>query len=246
VSKVRPILRQTSKLFQLGEAIELSRSRAALFGDSFDPFILSSIASKGIEGQPSGGTGTGSSSGGSGGSGASAGAVPTAASSGAGTVGLANAPHLYPTPDFRNFDKGPNSVTGVVALPAIGATATILTWVVDNGRNGKITQLGIDYVIVPGSGAAVFTQGLSPAQLIFSITSNGKTIFKDYEQFSFSPGAVSAPTPINGLMLKENNVIAITVKNVSIVVSAGNQFLSARAVGYTFSKNLMPPILGLQ
>jgi hypothetical protein len=164
-------------------------------------------------------------------------AAASSATSGAGTAGVGNLlPWLYPTADFVNFDK-----YGAVALPAIGATATILTFKVDNGRMGKITQLGIDFV---ANGGAAYTQGIVPAQLIFSIQADGKTSFRDYEQFQFLPGAVSAPTPINGLMLREQQTITVTVKNVSIVVTT--QFLSARVLGYTFSKKLWPKIMGLQ
>lgn len=194
-----------------------------------------------------GGTGTGTGGGGGVAPGGAAGAASaassasTASTAGSGTAGVGNLlPWLYPTADFRNFDK-----YGAVGLPAIGATAVILQFVVDNGRNGKITQMGIDFVIVAASGAQVFTQGLVPAQLIFQIAANGKP-FKDYEQFPYSPGAVSAPTPINGLMLKENDVITVSVKNVSIAITAASQFLSCRLLGYNFSKNLLPKILGLQ
>jgi hypothetical protein len=237
---IRPTLRQTSSRYAMGESFEHTRNRSAMFGDCFDPFLLSSFSSKGIEGGPTGGgTGTGPGSGGGVGSGAAAGPASPSTSAGSGTAGVGNMlPWLYPTADFRNFDK-----FGSVALPAIGATAIILKFTVDNGRNGKATQLGIDYVFVTGS--AAYLQGSLPAPLTFSIQANGKP-FKDYEQFQFSPGAVSAPTPINGLMLKENDVITILVTNNTIVVTAGTQWLAARMLGYNFSKNLMPKILGLQ
>jgi hypothetical protein len=150
-------------------------------------------------------------------------------------------PWLYPTADFKNFDK-----YGAVALPANdGVTlATILKFTVPNGRMAKITQIGIDFV---ANGGAAYTQGLVVAQLIFSLQADGKP-FSDYEQFPFLPGAVSAPTPINGLMLREGQVITLTVKNsngaAGIVVTT--QSLAARILGYTFSKKLWPRIMGLQ
>ena len=167
---------------------------------------------------------------------------------GAGTAGVGNLlPWLYPTADFQNFDKAPttnNPATGTVALPAIGATATVLQFRVDNGRMGKITQIGIDFVANGAAGASLYTQGVLPAQLIFSLQADGKTSFRDYEQFNYLPGAVSAPTPINGLMLMEGQVITLTVENVSIVVAT--QFIAARLLGYTFSKKLWPKIMGMQ
>lgn len=195
-------------------------------------------------------TGTGTSpSGSTGGAGGSAGLAGQASSAaGAGTAGVGNIlPWLYPTADFRNFDKGPSPTgnngnpTGVVALPAIGATSTILQFRIDNGRAGKITQMGIDYV---ANGGAAYTQGILPAQLTFSLSADGKTIFRDYDQFQFLLGAVSAPTPINGLMLREGQVIALTVKNVSIVVTT--QFLAARLLGYTFGEKFWSKLMGAQ
>jgi hypothetical protein len=183
-----------------------------------------------------------------GGSGASSSSSPNdQTQTGAGTAGVGNLlPWLYPTADFVNFDKGPKdsglpTATGAVALPAIGTTATVLKFRVDNGRMGKITQMGIDFV---ANGGAVYVQGIIPAQLSFSLQADGKTSFRDYEQFQFLPGAVSAPTPINGLMLRDGQVITLLVTNLAVVVTT--QFISARLLGYTFSKKLWPKIMGLQ
>jgi hypothetical protein len=193
--------------------------------------------------QDSGGIGGWVPSGGKTGITAGAAAAGRETPSGAGTAGVGNLlPWLYPTADFVNFDK-----FGVVALPANdGATvATILKFRVDNGRMAKITQVGIDFV---PNGGAVYTQGLVTAQLKFSIQADGKTSFRDYEQFFFLPGAVSAPTPINGLMLREGQVITITVvnSNAAAGIAVTTQSLAARVLGYTFSKKLWPKIMGLQ
>lgn len=173
--------------------------------------------------------------------GGAAAATSSTGTAGAGTAGVGNLlPWLYPTADFVNFDK-----FGAVALPAAGgAAATILKFRVDNGRMAKITQVGIDFV---SNGGAVYSQGILPPQLIFSIQADGKTSFRDYEQFFFLPGAVSAPTPINGLMLREGQLITVLVTNPGAGgIIATTQFLSARVLGYTFSKKLWPKIMGLQ
>jgi hypothetical protein len=179
-----------------------------------------------VRGKPGTGTGVSGESG------------PPPTQPGAGTAGVGNLlPWLYPTADFVNFDK-----FGAVALPAAGgAAATILKFRVDNGRMGKITQMGIDFV---ANGGAAYVQGIVPPQLTFSIQADGKTSFRDYEQFFFLQGAVSAPTPINGLMLRERDEVHIAVFNVSLTVST--QFVTARALGYSFSKKYWSRLMGPQ
>jgi hypothetical protein len=191
-------------------------------------------------------TGTGSGTGGGG-----AGAAPASDAATAGKAGGAASvgnllPWLYPTADFLNLDKGPgtglSSGPGAVAIPAIGTTVIILAFKVPRGRNGKITQLGIDFI---ANGGAVYNQGIVPAPLTFSISTDQKGYaFADYEQFQYSPGAVSAPTPINGLMIKEDQTIFVKVTNNTIVVTT--QFLAARVLGYLYSKNLEPKMLAYQ
>lgn len=181
-----------------------------------------------------------------------AGAVGGAASgatagteSGSGTAGIGNLlPWLYPTADFKNFDK-----FGAVALPAVSAWSDILVFSVEPGRAGKITQIGIDFV---ANGGAVYTQGLATAQLRFFIGVNGSPAiagrpgkpFPDYANFLFLPGAVSAPTPINGLMLRERDEVHVAVFNVNVVVTT--QSLAARLVGYSFSKKYWSKLMGPQ
>jgi len=191
---------------------------------------------------------------GSGGAGAPTSTVASSAGGGAARQGSAAGnlmPWLFPTADFLNFDKGPSagftgqvgatSGFGAVALPAIGASATILSFRIPQGRNAKITALGIDYV---QNGGAAFTQGTLPAPLTFAIGVAGSQMFADYESFNFSPGAVSSPIPISGLMAKENQTVFVRVTNNNIVVTT--QFIAARVQGYSYSKNLEPTLLSYQ
>jgi len=161
-------------------------------------------------------------------------------------------PWLNPTSDFLPFDKGPGSgdnSTGSVALPAIGATATILQFTVQGGRFGRVMALGIDFI---ANGGAAFTPSLVPAQLVFSITQDAVTQtgggmpapFPDYGAFTFLPGSVILPVPIAGLMLKENQLVKVSVKNISVVVTT--QFLAARLVGYFYPKRRQSPNAGFQ
>jgi hypothetical protein len=207
---------------------------------------------------PRGGTGTGSGFGGTpapaqsgsdifGAAGGSVAGSQLSTQTGAGTAGIGNLlPWLYPTADYRNFDK-----FKAIALPAIGSWNDILVFSVEQGRCGKITQLGIDFV---ANGGAVYTQGILPAPLTFFIGVQGSPAipgkpgkpFADYSppNFQFLPGAVSAPTPINGLMLRERDEVHVAVLNNNIVVTS--QFVSARVVGYSFSKKYWSKLSGVQ
>jgi hypothetical protein len=168
-------------------------------------------------------------------------AAPSGSAAAGGAAGIGNLlPWLYPTADFLNLDK-----FGSIALPATnGIFNTILQFTVPPGRNGKITQLGID-ISSTLVGDAPFIQAIVPPQVTFSISTDQKGYrFQDYEAFNFAPGAVSAPTPINGLMIKENQTIYVKIANLTLVVGA--QFVAARVLGYLYAKNLEPKVLGYQ
>lgn len=188
----------------------------------------------------SGGGGIGG-GGGSGAPGAGAGAAAAGVSAAAGGGGTHynEAVWLFPPSDFLNLDVGPNPQTGAVALPAIGATTVILKYTVPNGRVAKIGAIGIDFIL--NAAAGTFTQGILPAQLAFQITVDNKPV-AGFEQFNFLPGAVSSPTGTAGFFAKENQVVQITVKNISIAVTT--QFLAARIQGYLLTKTMYQKILG--
>jgi len=156
---------------------------------------------------------------------------------------------LFPSSDFADFEKGPQNTAngqpgdatpwgwGVVPLPALGATATLLTWTVPKGRDGKITALGIDFV---AQGGAAFVQGSLPAQLTFALLADN-TAFPDFGSFNYLPGSVTSPSPVAGLIIKEGQVISLTVTNNAIGgIVVTTQTLAARIQGYYWNKNRSP------
>jgi hypothetical protein len=145
-------------------------------------------------------------------------------------------PWLIPTSDFADFEK-----YGSVALPAVGAGATIVTFQVPQGYNGRITALGMDFA---ANGGAAFTQDVVPFQLSFGMFLNGQPAFRDFSNFNYLFGSVSAPQAIAGIMIKEGQQIALRVINNSIVVTT--QFVAAHFQGYFYGKNYEPRILGNQ
>lgn len=150
------------------------------------------------------------------------------------------APWLIQPSDFVNLDVGPSPSTGAVALPAVSAQAVILTYTVPNGRYGKITGLGIDFI---ANGGAAYTPGALPAELTFSMAIDGRVV-NGYQNFQYLPGSVISPTYIAGIMLKENQVVTISVFNIGIAVTT--QSVAARIIGYLYSKKLHSVLSGFQ
>lgn|SRR5487761_78256 len=221
-----------------GEHGPLLRSRYRTFLDHLrlgnQPGVLFS--------EPGGG-GQGSGFGGGSGGGTPAPAVagsavgPNAAAAGGGG-GQLIWPWLFPTSDFINVDK-----YGAVALPAIGATSKILTFKVPNGRNGKITGLGIDFQPNGALAPNLFLQDVIPFQLTFSLTADGVP-FQDFGAFNYLPGSVSSPMGFAGLMLLEGQTIVLNVTNSSLGVTA--QFIGGHVQGYYYSSKHSPSDLGYQ
>jgi len=175
-------------------------------------------------------------SGGSSGAGAIAsasGAAAAAASSNAGNT----MPWVFPSSDFLNFQK-----YGTIALPGGGgAIGTIISFKVPNGRYGKITSLGIDFV---ANGGAGFTQGVLPAQLTLNLAADGVP-FQDFGNFTYLPGTASAPLAMSGLMIREGQLITLTVQNTG-GIAVTTQFVEALIQGYYYSKNLQPKRMSYQ
>jgi len=146
---------------------------------------------------------------------------------------------LYPPVDAIELNKFAS-----VALPAVGAVATVLQFTVPRGRNCRIVSFGIDFV---ANGGAAFTVGIVPPQLSFQFfrdASQGVTgdLFPDFENFSFLPGSTILPAALGmGLFAVENQLVTLTVTNPAAGgIAKTSQFVCARAVGYFYPKNREP------
>jgi hypothetical protein len=175
------------------------------------------------------------------GSGGAGGDVTTAETKLLARINAGNAyPWLYPTADFRSFDK-----FGAQALAAIGAETVIgdanlghgnsMPWNVPKGYNGFIKAIAIEFV--PNGSMNLWTPGVLPQQLSFIILVDGKPAY-DYGNIAYSPGAINSPTPIAGVPIKENNVVQVAMLNKTITVDT--QFVMARLQGYYYGKQFEP------
>lgn len=100
-----------------------------------------------------------------------------------------------------------------VTIPAIGATATVVSFTVPRGRNGYIRRIANVFV---GGGFVDFSGGLI-WQILLDQTKN--VVAPGFDNIVASLGAVSNPTMVDGIHVMENNLVALIVKNISVVVS---------------------------
>lgn len=132
---------------------------------------------------------------------------------------------LYPPDRWENLD-----VSNYVALPAIGAQATIVTFTVPNGRNGIIKKVANNFVgggWTEGSGVVtweILADGAPPS---------GAT---SYNAILTSLGSPSNPVEIAGFRIFENQVITVVVNNISVVVAG--QLSGARLVGFLYPRDM--------
>src|ERR1700686_1501262 len=131
--------------------------------------------------------------------------------------GLWLPPWIYPPAEAEPFDW-----QGAVPLPAIGATATILSFPVPRDRNGIIRA----YANQMAGGAFVDGSGT----ISFAITHDDQP-FRYYNKILFSLGLIESPTyhPF-GLRVFNVQTIKFNVTNVSIV--AAGQTINARMMGW--------------
>lgn len=132
---------------------------------------------------------------------------------------------LYPPVNWENIDQ-----LAYVNLPAIGATATIISFTVPIGRNGIINKVANNFVgggWVEGSGDVVWRI------LVDGGTPPGAT---SYDNILGSLGSPAQPVGISGFRIFENQVITVVAFNSAIVVAG--QKVGARLLGYLYPREL--------
>lgn len=202
----------------------------------------------GGDGGGGGSFGGGPEPGGGGGGTPAAGAAAAASAALAGGGGLNpynQGPWLFPPSDYLNLDVGPGPSTiggqannGAVAIPAVAGKATILTYIVPQGRVAKISAIGIDFL---ANGGAAFVEAVIPPTLVFNVLVDNKPV-PGFGAFSFLPGSVSTPNGTAGFFAKPGQRITIVVNNISL--AATTQTLAARIQGYLLSETLYNKMQG--
>jgi len=140
-----------------------------------------------------------------------------------------------PVQNFMAPSGKPFEVHGGVALPAIGSTATVISFVVPKGNNGFIRRIANTFV---GGGFTDFS-GALVWQILLDQTKN--IVAPGFDNIIASLGSVAQPSPIDGIHIFELNLVALIVKNVSVVVSG--QIIGGRLGGSFHSIPHEPPNL---
>jgi hypothetical protein len=132
---------------------------------------------------------------------------------------------IDPPSQWENIDQ-----LNYVALPAIGATAIIITFQVPAGRNGVIQKVGNNFVgggWVEGSGDVVWRI------LVDGTPPPGAT---SYDNILGSLGSPANPVEIPGFRIFENQVITLVAFNNAVVVAG--QKVGGRLVGYLYPRDM--------
>lgn len=123
-----------------------------------------------------------------------------------------------------------------ITIPAIGAQAIVAQYKVPDGSNGILNALANVFV---GGG---FTEGQGSIvwQLFQDFTPGGGVVAADFDTIVASLGSVNNPAKLNGIRIKENQLVTLLVKNVSVVVAG--QLIGGLLGGYSYPIDLEPSV----
>lgn len=135
---------------------------------------------------------------------------------------------IFPSANAIHFDNA-----GDLAIPAIGVEADVLSFPVPNGFNGVIKEISNAFI---GGG---FVDG--GGSIVWRVTINTVAV-RGKENILNSLGSIAQPSRIGGggfIRLIENNIVALRVLNVSVVVAG--QLIAGRLSGWFYPKDEDPP-----
>lgn len=121
-----------------------------------------------------------------------------------------------------------------IPIPAVGAQAAVVQFTVPQGRNGMIKRIANVFV---GGG---FTEGQGGIVWQILQDANNFIVVPDFDNIVASLGSVNNPSNIDGIRIKENQIVTLLVKNVSIVVAG--QLIGGRLGGYYYPIDLEPSV----
>lgn len=140
-------------------------------------------------------------------------------------------PHLYPPRNWENVDQ-----LSYATVPAIGATVTILTYIVPIGRNGIINKVANNFV---GGGWTAGTGDLIWRILIDNAPPPGAT---SYNSIVDSLGSPAQPVGISGFRIFENQTLTVVLLNNPAGLNGGvipaGQLTGARLMGHLYPRDM--------
>ncbi len=127
-----------------------------------------------------------------------------------------------------------------VAIPVVGGNAVVVQFVVPEGRNGMIKRIANVFI----GGGFQEGQGLIVWKLFQDFQGGAGPIVPNFENIVASLGSVSNPSHIDGIRVKESQVVTLQVLNVAPGVVPAGQLIGGRLGGYFYPKDLDPPNMG--
>jgi hypothetical protein len=126
-------------------------------------------------------------------------------------------------------------VANYVPLPAIGTQAIVASVLIPEGRMAMVKRIGNVYV---GGGFQEGQGGVVWQILLDGTNPTNPVVAPFFDNILASLGGVSNPSAIDGIRVKEGNLLQLIVKNVSIAVAG--QFIGGRLGGYFYDIALDP------
>ncbi len=115
---------------------------------------------------------------------------------------------------------------------------TVISFTVPRGNNGFIRRIANVFV---GGGFTDFS-GAIVWQILLNVNApSGPVVAPGFDNIIASLGSVSNPSPVDGIHIFEGALVALIVKNISVVVSG--QFIGGRLGGSFHSIPDEPPNL---
>lgn len=117
-----------------------------------------------------------------------------------------------PVQNFMPPGGKPFLVEGGIVIPAIGATATVISGIVPRGQNGFLRRFGNVFI---GGGFTDFS-GAVVWQILLDQVKN--VVAPGFDNIIVGH-SVSNPLNLDGIHIMENSTFALIVKNISVVVA---------------------------
>lgn len=139
----------------------------------------------------------------------------------------------YMPPEGREFRNH-----AYVAIPAQGANAVVVQFKVPRGFNGMINYIANVYV----GGGFQEGQGLITWTLYQDFQNSGGVVAPGFRNIVASLGSVSNPSKLNGVKIKENQLVTLLVSNTNPGVVPAGQFIGGLLGGYYYPVSEEPKL----
>lgn len=119
-----------------------------------------------------------------------------------------------------------------ITLPAIGVTATVVSIQVPSGRNGVLNKIANTFI---GGGFNDFSGNII-WQILRNTNSGITAAERNYQNIQASLGMTNNPAAIAPIRVYENDIITLTVQNVSVVVAS--QLIGGLLGGWFYPRSM--------